>query len=721
MLSASTSLLPLTLVTLAGPIRGQEPVVPDGQPTPLGELVVTATRGPHELFDLVRSMSIASTEDLAERNMAVGLDALNETIGIFVEKRNGASSDPILRGFSGANILALIDGNSLTSLWGEGGYAGDDMYGKVDGESIERIEVVRGPSSVLYGSNALGGVVHFITRGAPDYTGGDFAASGRLKTSLWSASNGSLLRGDFGGADDVKRFRIGWSVRNLGDVRGGGELGILSPSGIDDSNFDWSSEVRLSDSDTLEVTAQLVNRNGLTKYYRPTQTNDNDRRAVAMKWRTTDAGGLGDELSWGLYLQDKEDHRFWLDQDKQGVASWQTLATDLQGIVAANDEHLVTWGVHLNRDLGESPDDEQFTITTPATGEQKASPDSTWDNLGIFGQDEWDLGEGWALTTSARLDHFRYEADGNTFYTNPGSTAPENVAQTAPGTHEETALTGGLGLSRRLDEDWVVHGSWSRGYHLFAPGFGLRQAGYGVLAPTDGFLDPTTADQFELGTRVRREAWSFTGAIYYSALHDVQQPVPGTYLGAGSIDLDGSGTVEADESIFVTTGADGYVTGIELDSSLDLAVFADELDGWTWHNGFMTNYGRVEFDAGKEPLRHTHPPRYLTRVRWEDTAERGPWFEVVGDVVGRFDQVSDARLNGDPGYLKDPQDSSSGLLAPYGLPSYAVLHLRGGMDVGRSGRLTLGVENLFDTEYRTAHSRMDAPGMNLMLSYELSL
>ena len=67
-------------------------------------------------------------------------------------------------------VHKVIDGNTLSTFWGEGGFAGDDMYGKIDPDNIERIEVIRGPGSVLYGSNALGGVLNFITRESPfDY------------------------------------------------------------------------------------------------------------------------------------------------------------------------------------------------------------------------------------------------------------------------------------------------------------------------------------------------------------------------------------------------------------------------------------------------------------------------------------------------------------------------------------------------------------------------
>lgn len=685
-------------------------------------VLVTATRGPRPAFELPRSVNVADRVDLERKARIVALDAMDEEIGVWVEKRNVASSDPVIRGLSGANILALVDGDSLTTLWGEGGYAGDDLYGKVEAESVERIEIVRGPSSVLYGSNALGGVIQFFTLDPPlDYTSSGLAYGGRLKSIYQSASDSMMGRVDLWGATPRARWRVGYTLRDVEDVRGGGEDGILSPSGVEDANLDLSSEFYLAHNRWLEVRAQSVRREDLARFYRPTQTNDNDRDALSIAWRAEDLG-FAEWLRWSAYVQHKEDVREWIDQPKRGVARWDTLASDLQARTRWAEDHLLTWGVHWNVDDGESPDDEQFTITTPATGEQKAAPDSEWEDMGVYLQDEWELGQDWTLTASARLDRFRFVADDNIFWTNPGSTAPENVPRSEPGTYTKSIPSGGIGLVRHLTDDWNVFGSLSRGYRLFPPGFGLRQVGYGVLAPTDGFLDPITGDQIELGTHVRSEGWRASIAGYYTSFDHFQQPRAGTWNGISAIDIDGSGTIEPDEQIYVVTDeATANVMGVEVDGEFDLGSWFEPLEGWSWYHGFMWNWGDVDFGDRTEPLRHTHPARYLTKLRWEDDdPTRGRWFELSADFVDAFDRVSASRLTSDVGYLNDPQDPTSGLVRPWGLPGYAVFDLRGGVELARDVTLTVALENLFDRRYRPAHSRMDAPGRSAILALEVS-
>ncbi len=114
-------------------------------------ITVTATLGGKDVFETPRAVNLISKDEYERINTLTALDALRSEIGLWTEMKTGTTSDPVMRGLSGSNIPALVDGNTLTTLWGEGGLATDDLYGKIDSEWIERIEVLRGPSSVLYG------------------------------------------------------------------------------------------------------------------------------------------------------------------------------------------------------------------------------------------------------------------------------------------------------------------------------------------------------------------------------------------------------------------------------------------------------------------------------------------------------------------------------------------------------------------------------------------
>lgn len=686
----------------------------------LDDIVVTPTGNEESVFDSIRSITVADLDEIEGKNQLSILDTLDDRIGIWIEKRTTTNSDPVIRGLSGGNILALIDRNTLTTMWGEGGFAGDDMYGKIDAESIERIEVVRGPSSVLYGSNALGGVINFITKQPPlNYTYSGYEFGGRIKGSYGSASDYMLGRVETWGASPDLRYILGFSSRDVGNMRAGGSVGEIDPSGGEDIGFDFKSELKLEEGRYLDFSTQTMHRPEVYRSYRPNQVNKNDRTGISIGYRSY-LSPLVDEFEWRGYYQYKKDVREWMDSDMEGVARWNTYSSDMKIKKSAGEDHELTAGLHYQLDIAESPDDEQFTITTVQTGTQKASPDTDWDNVGVFVQDQWSLTSRLKMTGSLRYDHFRFKADDNIFYTIPGSTTPENVATSDPGTFTEQAYTGGLGLLYEMNDSWNILGSWFRGYRLFPPSFGLRQTGYGLLAPNE-LLDPVTGDTFEISTRVRGEVVSTTLTGYYTDFRNFQQPVEGTYNGMSSYDFDGSGTIDADENIFVNAAnGDAYVHGVELECEVNLASIFEDMKGWRVFGGFMWNYGKMQFPGiEEEPLRHTHPARGIFKLRYDDPQPQSKWWaEFASDIVNRYDQISDSRLNSDVGYRVNPQDPSSPLVRDYGLPGYTVFDVRGGYSFNRNLRMTLALENIFNKLYRTAHSRMDAQGRNLLVSME---
>ena len=89
----------------------------------LGEQVVTATRRKGEIFRLTRFITLVDRESFRRMNLNVAVDALEYRIGTWVEHRTGSTGDAVVRGLSGGNLLALVDGCSLSSFWGEGGFA----------------------------------------------------------------------------------------------------------------------------------------------------------------------------------------------------------------------------------------------------------------------------------------------------------------------------------------------------------------------------------------------------------------------------------------------------------------------------------------------------------------------------------------------------------------------------------------------------------------------
>ena len=174
-------------------------------------------------------------------------------------------------------------------------------------------------------------------------------------------------------------------------------------------------------------------------------------------------------------------------------------------------------------------------------------------------------------------------------------------------------------------------------FRQFAPNFGVRQLAYGVLVPNE-FLDPVTADNFEVGARWRTAKWWGSVAGYYTKFNNFQNIVRGTYQGQDWYDYNNNNVRDPDEDVYVTTGnGDAYVYGVELEAGFRPGeLFPDHIGTqWSLWGGFMWNYGNDQ--ENHEPIRHTHPARALFKLRWDDTdEERGIWWEFAADFVRHY-------------------------------------------------------------------------------------
>ncbi len=151
----------LSILTLFSTCASAQPAAPESFTAP--EIVITATRSPLELSRAGSAISIVSSEQIeayGARNLA---DALRLTPGVDVSEQGGAGGLSIvrLRGSEAGQTLVLIDGIRVGDPSSTGG---EFNFASMALTDIERIEVLRGPQSALYGSDAMGGVINIITR-----------------------------------------------------------------------------------------------------------------------------------------------------------------------------------------------------------------------------------------------------------------------------------------------------------------------------------------------------------------------------------------------------------------------------------------------------------------------------------------------------------------------------------------------------------------------------
>ncbi len=232
---AARLLMPLSVLLTPMVVGAQNPVQPDSTVTRLRPVSVTATRAETEVQSIPAPVSVIDAAELQHRNPATVVDMFRELPGVDVAGVGASELRPSIRGMRGQRILLLADGLRLGNTRRQQDFG--ELPGLVDVTSLQRVEVVRGPASVLYGTDAIGGVMNLITT-TPAATGRS-KLNARLGYRYGDA--GSTHRGD----GRLSWQSNGWSVQIGGSLRNAGSY--LAPSGSY-GNVNLTSDARVEDT-----------------------------------------------------------------------------------------------------------------------------------------------------------------------------------------------------------------------------------------------------------------------------------------------------------------------------------------------------------------------------------------------------------------------------------------------------------------------------------------
>ncbi|WP_404302494.1 TonB-dependent receptor plug domain-containing protein [Alicycliphilus denitrificans] len=261
----------------------------------LPAVTVTATMTEQDARTAPASVTVITAEELAERNASDLLDAVRGAPGITLTGRQvGGRKTLALRGLEGKHTLTLIDGRRISASDDVIGHS-DYQYGWLPISAIERIEVIRGPMSALYGSEALGGVINIISKKPRDRWSGSVGVSGATGLASDAASEGGTSVYAAGPLGERARLSVNaeYAQRNATpdvDDRRYSEIEGRKPRNLGlNAEFDLTARQRLqagiSDGKELRLYDD-VNSAGRT--YR--NRYDLDRRQTHVGW----TGDFGD-------------------------------------------------------------------------------------------------------------------------------------------------------------------------------------------------------------------------------------------------------------------------------------------------------------------------------------------------------------------------------------------------------------------------------------------
>ena len=230
------------------------------------------------LDSIVVSSRFISIKDTSSPNILTGLNAVNiksidhrslpealmGATGVFIQKTNHGGGSAFIRGLTGNQTLILVDGirlNNSTFRYGPNQY-----LNTVDLFSIDKVEVAKGIGAVAYGSDALGGTILLQTKQL------SFHAQPKLDinnlTRVSSSNIEKTNRTEWEYSNKNMAWNSGISIKNYGDLLGGGYVGIQSPSGYTEIDYNTKLNIKLSDQSSLILSSQQTKQKNVPIYHK---------------------------------------------------------------------------------------------------------------------------------------------------------------------------------------------------------------------------------------------------------------------------------------------------------------------------------------------------------------------------------------------------------------------------------------------------------------------
>lgn len=703
----------------------------DSSPLSLAPVTVVSTRTLRPLDSVVGMVSVLDARDIAER-MATDPETLwRYSPGLEVESdgtRFGARSLNI-RGIGGNRVLMEVDGIPVQDRFSVGTFAAAGRDGAAL-DFVQRIEVLRGPASALYGSRALGGVVAVHTLEPRDLAAGVRQPGGRLKSgvsgadSSWHASavgaweglshgvlfGASRLRAEApdrsampGAVDRLQRNQDALLAKLVLGGAGNWELGLAL------------------DARDEEARSELNSLLGSGRFAATTALRGDDearRRSAALDWQ------LGQDRAAAYVTvfhidtqtrQDTVDRRELLPRpvriEREFV--FDTAATGVRGRVQREFEserwrHRLTLGAEFARhDLGQLRDARQVDLATGdvesvVLGESfplRDIPATSSDESGIFLQDEMDAVSGrWTVIPALRFDRTRIRARDDAGW----RAANPNIA---PADLDESDLSPRLGVlwrPARGVQGWL---QWSTGFRAPPPedlNIGLDIPLFSVRALPNPNLESETSRAWEVGLRWRVEATRLSVALFHTDYEDfIVSMVPlGPDPQTGVLLFQSQNVEQA------------RIRGVELQGEARLDVLPPQFGSLM--AGLSAWWAQGESRPDGSRLQSVGPPSAVTHLAWRDASGR-----------------HELRLSGL--FARGQSLAGTSQAAGFRVPGYGVFDLAYAWHATERLTLRAGLFNLFDrTWWRWGAMRdlpaddpqvpgLSAPGRSVSLSVRLAL
>ena len=688
----------------------------------LQQVTISATRQEQDVNSVPSTITVHDRQELDRQNVNTIKELVRYEPGVSVggAGQRGGISGYNIRGIDGNRILTQIDGVEIPNSFFNGPYA-KTQRNYVDPEIVKRVEILRGPASVLYGSSAIGGAVSYFTLNPDDIIKPGQDAGARLKAGYSSADRSWLKSATVAGRADqfdgllhVSR-RDGHETESYGDHGGTGlTRTAANPEDVKTTNVLAKAGWNYNDDDRLAFTYEkyddkrdinqksvvggiFINGNPTNMYRARSGTDNVTRERFGLENTFVLDSTLADHGKWSLNYQVAKTDQGSAEHYKASRDVFRTRDTlykqqqwvfDTQfdkAFSIAQTDHLLTYGATIKHEkvtgsragkgtcLAVGKDCAAVGATSTNTTDTYAKvsdfPDPTINTYSLFVQDEISWNQ-WTFMPGLRYDYTKLTPHITQEFlsaVNPDGKDPVNDDKKT--WHR---LSPKLGMTYSFNDNYTWYGQYSEGFRtptakaLYGRFENLQQ-GYVVEPNPD--LEPEKSKSYETGLRGNFDEGSFDVAVFYNKYRDF-------------IDEDNITPGYTLEKFKSENIKHATIKGIELKGQLQLDAFGAPQGLYT--KGSIAYAHGQNNDTGK-PLNSVNPLTGVFGLGYDQDNYGGLLSWTLVKSKNRVDETS----------FKSPDIAGKA----FKTPGFGILDLSGYYKVTQDVTVSAGVYNLTDKKY----------------------
>ena len=698
----------------------------------LNNVIISASKFEEKQRDLPRQVQVISRQDVAFMNQPTTAEMLSSQGQIFVQKSQLGGGSPVLRGFEANKVLMVVDGIRLNNAIYRAGHLQNVLT--MDQNNLEKTEVIFGPGSVIYGSDALGGVMHFHTRNpdlakegttlvksgaffrygsaAHEVTGhADVMISGSKLGSFTSftastfddlraGNNKNLFYGDFG-----KRL---WYAER---INGKDSMIVNSDPnkqvGSAYNQFDFLEKLLYKQNEHISHTLnfQFSNTNDIPRYDRLTEMSNGKPRFAEWYYgpqkRILAAYAFNYSGETKLFDQNKTTISFQNIGESRVNRRFNSLDK------TTNTENVNVFGINTDftKEVGRNEirygaefyyNDVKSTAETKNINTEVATPATTrypdggnkMINTAAYINHTMEIKPWLIMNDGIRFNYISLQSEfkDKTFFPFPYSSINQNYP----------AVNGSLGFVFLPDSTWKISVNGSSGFR--APNLDDMTKVFasvpGSLVVPNPEIKPEYVYSVEASiAKVKEGKYKIEATGWYSWYQNALTLDNSTFMGNDSVYYDG----QMSNVLSLVNKASAYVTGFSVQGKVNLNPYVSLTSGITY------TYGRIQTDTTPYPLDHIPPVYGRTGIMYENnklTAE-------VFSLYNGWKNLKDYNIIGEDNFA---------YATIHGMPGWATLNARAAYKIRKEVQIQMSLENILDSHYRTFSSGISAPGRNFLVT-----